>query len=98
MWSLFFIFYKFYVEFTKAEEVECETLALRATSNLINANIDGMSDFEIHGRNVSEYASMEDIEAVSGVDDGTVIVKCDSKILNASILEQLLNLKSFFEI
>lgn len=50
---------------TKAEEIECETLALRATSNLINANIDGMSDFEIHGHNVSEYALMEDIEAVS---------------------------------
>ena len=51
---------------TKAEEIECETLALRATSNLINANIDGMSDFKIHGHNVSEYASIESIETGSG--------------------------------
>lgn len=45
-----------------------------------------------------ELGSTIDVEAVGGVDDGTVIVKCDSRILNASILEQLLNLKSFFEI
>lgn len=45
-----------------------------------------------------ELGDKVDIEAVSGTDDGTVIVKCDDKILNASVLEQLLNLKSFFEI
>ncbi len=40
---------------TKAEEIECETLALTSTCRLIYSNPEEYEDYQIYGRYVSEY-------------------------------------------
>ena len=50
---------------TKAEEVECETLALKTMSYFVK-NVDGMEDYEIYGKNISEYTDAATIQSNPG--------------------------------
>lgn len=47
---------------------------------------------------ISSLGDRIEVQTISGADDGTVLVKCDDKTIDASLLTQIANIKTFFEV